>query len=334
LPGDARTIYYLGKEHMELIGSNPVAEMRARPEGPGAYHLKKSLEFYKMRSGMEVMLPDDDRVDEERYWAMLKAAEICERWLYDSNCCLDYWGQAWKLDPPRADAPFYIGQHYRLRRDGANAVKYLRKTKRLVMPHRNNYQWPYLYECLRHVELVRAGSNMVADFAVSGGAWKDIKDSYSIAMKNCPGEDTQGLNLSFNQAKARRDKSRQEKKTKGKGKGKAKDAAGTSRVIENEDDEDEEALSNKVAGKKQSGQVGIVKGKASQSEGGGEREKQEERQGNRKGENENVRPKMVDENGNLVDIPTEEEEAAADAAATVAAKGSKKKKKKNQKGEF
>ena len=91
---------------------------------------------------------------------MLKAAEICERWLYNSTCCLDYWGQAWKLDPPRADAPFYIGQHYRLRRDGLNAVKILRETAKMTMPRRNNFQWPYLYECLRHIELVRAGSHM------------------------------------------------------------------------------------------------------------------------------------------------------------------------------
>ena len=34
----------------------------------------------------------------------------------------------------------YIGQHYRLLRDGANAVKFLRKTIALDMPTRNNYQ--------------------------------------------------------------------------------------------------------------------------------------------------------------------------------------------------
>ena len=93
LPGDARTIYYLGKEHMELIGPNPVADLRANPPGPGAYHLRKSLEYYQMRSAMEVIGPDDDKVDEERYWSMLKAAEICERWLFNSTCCLEYWGR-------------------------------------------------------------------------------------------------------------------------------------------------------------------------------------------------------------------------------------------------
>ena len=50
------------------------------------------------------------RTHAQCYWAMLKAAEICERWLHDAACSLDYWGQAWRLDPPRADAPFYIGQ--------------------------------------------------------------------------------------------------------------------------------------------------------------------------------------------------------------------------------
>jgi hypothetical protein len=34
----------------------------------------------------------------------------------------------------------YIGQHYRLLRDGAKAVKVLRQTIALDMPTRNNYQ--------------------------------------------------------------------------------------------------------------------------------------------------------------------------------------------------
>lgn len=215
LPGDARTIYYLGKEHMELIGPNPVADLRKTPPGPGAYHVRQSLYYYQQRAAMEVLAPDSDRVDEERYWAMLKAAEICERWLFNSTCCLQHWQAAWDLDPPRADAPFYIGQHYRLRRDGKNAVKYLRKTVRMSMPHRTNYQWPYLYDCLRHLELVRAGSYMTLDFYLSGEAWKEIRKSYSIAMQNCPREDTQNLGTSYDQARARREKCRAEKKSRG-----------------------------------------------------------------------------------------------------------------------
>jgi hypothetical protein len=34
MPGDARTIYYLAKEHMELIGPDPVKDLRAKPPVP------------------------------------------------------------------------------------------------------------------------------------------------------------------------------------------------------------------------------------------------------------------------------------------------------------
>ena len=63
MPGDSRTIYYLAKEHMELIGPNPVADLRAVPPGPGAYHLRKSLEYYQMRARIGSLLGEG--VDEE-----------------------------------------------------------------------------------------------------------------------------------------------------------------------------------------------------------------------------------------------------------------------------
>jgi hypothetical protein len=50
LPGDARTIYYLGKEHMELAGENPIPDLRSNPQGPAAYHLYKSMEYYKVHT--------------------------------------------------------------------------------------------------------------------------------------------------------------------------------------------------------------------------------------------------------------------------------------------
>lgn len=56
---------------------------------------------------------------------MLKAAEICERWLRDFTCSKRHWRAAWALDPVRADAVFYLGQHHRLQRDGRAAVRAL-----------------------------------------------------------------------------------------------------------------------------------------------------------------------------------------------------------------
>jgi len=193
------------------MGADPAKELREG--GPGAYHLHKSLEYYKLRSKIvHSNLSPGFNLDEERYWAMLKAAEICERWLRDYECSKNYWLQAWEVDPPRADAVFYIGQHYRLQQDGKNASKYLREAAKLQMPTRKNYQWPYLYTCLRHLELLRAASPMVKDWEISSKAWKDIKTSHQAALKGCPKEDLEGnpkVAWMFSEGKKRRQRSKE-----------------------------------------------------------------------------------------------------------------------------
>ena len=41
MPGDPRTIYYLGHAHLEQIGPTPAQDVRTG--GPGAYHVHKAL---------------------------------------------------------------------------------------------------------------------------------------------------------------------------------------------------------------------------------------------------------------------------------------------------
>jgi hypothetical protein len=64
---------------------------------------------------------------------MLKAAEICERWLRDFTCSKRHWRAAWALDPVRADAVFYLGQHHRLQRDGRAAVRALGPSRNFIL---------------------------------------------------------------------------------------------------------------------------------------------------------------------------------------------------------
>jgi len=87
---------------------------------------------------------------------MLKAGEVCERYLADYECSLGMWTKAYELDPERVDAYFYIGQHYRLAQNPPLAIKWLSDAVSVKYPPRSLFNWDYLYECLRHLELGRA----------------------------------------------------------------------------------------------------------------------------------------------------------------------------------
>ena len=150
MPGDPRTIYYLGHAHIEQIGPTPAQDVRSTPPGPGAYHVHKALEFFQWRADIRF------GYFEERWFAMLKAGEVCERYLADYECSIGMWTKAYELDPERVDALFYIGQHWRLAQRPPLAIKWLSDAVRVKYPPRSLFQWDYLYECLRHLELGRA----------------------------------------------------------------------------------------------------------------------------------------------------------------------------------
>eukprot|EP00283_Hemiselmis_rufescens_P022128 CAMPEP_0173445000 /NCGR_PEP_ID=MMETSP1357-20121228/33405_1 /TAXON_ID=77926 /ORGANISM="Hemiselmis rufescens, Strain PCC563" /LENGTH=128 /DNA_ID=CAMNT_0014411121 /DNA_START=51 /DNA_END=437 /DNA_ORIENTATION=- len=66
------------------------------------------------------------------------------------------WLKALRMDPARADASFYLGQHYRLIKRPRQAIQWLTLASSLKMPSRFYHQWPELYSCLRHSELLNA----------------------------------------------------------------------------------------------------------------------------------------------------------------------------------
>ncbi len=118
---------------------------------------------------------------------MIKAGEICERYLFDYDCALAMWTRAVDLDPARGDAYFYIAQQHRLRRgDPAAAAATLRRLRALPIPPRDLFQWEYLYTCLAHLEAVRAA----AALRDPGPAdWELARSARAAAAAGCPKEE-------------------------------------------------------------------------------------------------------------------------------------------------
>lgn len=63
------------------------------------YHLQTALKWFKVRTGVR------QGYFEERWFAMSKSAEICERFYGNYTCSLGYWNMAKKLDPDRWPVP-------------------------------------------------------------------------------------------------------------------------------------------------------------------------------------------------------------------------------------
>ena len=191
-----------------------------KDRGQGAAHMHKALELFVRRAeteheSMEGGLAPAGKIDEEQYNAMLKAGEVCERYLSDLACSTKWWSRAFALDPERAEAPFYLGQHYRLRRqEFGKAIAYLRQAAALQMPRRPvSFAWQELYSCLIPLELVRclAGLDEKVD-TLSGKAWKAIKSGYRAATTNCSAPDG-NLAALYEKGRRIRDRSKREKHT-------------------------------------------------------------------------------------------------------------------------
>jgi len=177
MPNDPRTIYYLGHAHLDMIGPTPAQDVQSG--GAGAEHVKKALEYFTWRSEVRM------GYFEERWFAMLKAAEICERYLFDYECSLRMWNKAKELDPERVDTYFYIGQHYRLAQQPDLAFPYLEQAVKLQYPPRSLFQWNMLYDCLRHLELGRVA---MAATKMDRAKWRVTKKSLKTALRQCPRE--------------------------------------------------------------------------------------------------------------------------------------------------
>jgi len=173
-PGDGRTIYYLGHGHLELWQANPDFN-----NADSKLHLGRSLEYFKQRTNIR------KGYYEERWFAMIKAAEICERYLGDYQCSVSQWKTAQRFDPDRADTFFYISQHYNLAGQPDEALKEIRGGLMLATPRRSLFQWLEVYQCLRYREMARAAAN--ARNPISLEYWKLIKKAGK--KHQCPGDE-------------------------------------------------------------------------------------------------------------------------------------------------
>ena len=143
-PMDARTLYYLAYAHLNLF-------LRDMDSGAGRAALDVAVDYFKQRT-------DVKGNKEERWFALLKLAEIHERYKVEWMEAQRWYERAIELDGLRADPYFYIGQHYRLLGDHEKAHGWLVKGVQLEEPERSLFQWRMLYLCLVKVEVSEAVS--------------------------------------------------------------------------------------------------------------------------------------------------------------------------------
>jgi hypothetical protein len=151
-PDDPRTLYYLAYAHLNLFLKNTAAP----PDAQEWVELQRAVVYFKRRAEAA------GGNKEERWFAMLKLAEVYERFYRQWTEALFWYEQAVQLDGERADAFFYVGQHYRLHGEYQQAVRWLRQATALERPVRALFQWEWLYACLRGVELAEAVSRWEA----------------------------------------------------------------------------------------------------------------------------------------------------------------------------
>jgi len=145
-PGDTRTLYYLGYAHFDIYNQAKDGKLTQDHHD----HLAKGVSYFKERA------KNPDGNEEELWFALLKLGEIYERFYHDWNTAEKYYLNCSESDPDRADAWFYIGQHYRLRGEHEKALPYLYTAAKLPIPERSLFQWHYLYYCLSKLEYGRA----------------------------------------------------------------------------------------------------------------------------------------------------------------------------------
>jgi len=145
MPGDGRTLYYLGYSHFDIFLNN-----RHNPSEKHWDHLRQSVIWYKKRVAIT------EGYYEERWFAILKLAEIFERSYNNWPEALKYYEMCVESDPERADPLFYIGQHYRLHGQPEKALEPLARASKLSIPERSLFNWHFLYQCITKLEYARA----------------------------------------------------------------------------------------------------------------------------------------------------------------------------------
>lgn len=172
-PGDTRTLYYLGYAHFDIFNA-----AHQNPQQKHWDHLAKGVEYFKMRASIA------EGNEEELWFALLKLGEIYERFYHDWPEAEKYYKNCTDNDPERADAWFYIGQHYRLRGEIDQSLPHLLKAATLPVPERSLFQWHYLYFCLSKLEYGRAIS------AKQDPTKEQLKEARRVLKQgNCVGGD-------------------------------------------------------------------------------------------------------------------------------------------------
>eukprot|EP00455_Lapot_gusevi_P045059 TRINITY_DN5725_c0_g3_i1.p1 TRINITY_DN5725_c0_g3~~TRINITY_DN5725_c0_g3_i1.p1 ORF type:complete len:518 (-),score=87.67 TRINITY_DN5725_c0_g3_i1:55-1608(-) len=166
-PGDARTLYYLAYAHLELWLKN-----QDNPSERDWDNLKTAVDYFIQRSEVEGN-------KEEKWFAMLKLGEIFERFYKDWSNAKKWYDKCTKDDSERADAWFYLGQHYRLSAEYPTALPYLFKAASLPIPTRSLFQWHYLYRCLSKIELGRA-MTALKDNQIK---WDEMKETKKLLLQ-------------------------------------------------------------------------------------------------------------------------------------------------------
>jgi hypothetical protein len=153
-PDDTRTLYYVAYAHFETF-----MKAKEASEARGV-----AITAAQWRTLAEAEMLFEKRVAlqgnfEERYFAVMKLGEICDRFRRNTEGGIDkavaWYAMAIALDSGRADALFYQGQLLRLVRRYAEAYAPLLAAAKLELPDRALFNWRSLYECYAHLELGR-----------------------------------------------------------------------------------------------------------------------------------------------------------------------------------
>lgn len=150
LPGDSRTLYYLGIAYMDKY-----LALRSEGSAESAEEaLGLAVEYMKRRAAVGDV--DDPNNVEELWMTHVKLGEVYERWLGEWTEARQWYERAEAIDPARAEPSFYIGQHLALHGDPAGALPFLHAAAALPRPQRSVFMWHDLYTCFTGVELARA----------------------------------------------------------------------------------------------------------------------------------------------------------------------------------
>mmetsp|Transcript_39525 Transcript_39525/g.61626 ORF Transcript_39525/g.61626 Transcript_39525/m.61626 type:complete len:275 (-) Transcript_39525:1114-1938(-) len=196
MPGDPRTIQYLGVAHMDLmdVELGDYVQEAVQRKDPNARHVYEAIRYFKMRSEMT------KGSSEERWFSWVLAGKVCKR-MGDRRCSIDMWHNASKFDPLRVESWLYLGILHRESKQHNLAFYFLKKALALTIPDRSLHLHDYLYTCTRHVDFAKA---VAEDPDSSWNDWLLAKVSLEAAKQApCKGREKGDMDELYVTASAR-----------------------------------------------------------------------------------------------------------------------------------